>query len=294
MVSSSGSLLQQAVVTFQPLVPSRQTYVVVPAHDEARATAQIASWSGAQVLGVREGLGSASSVMQILAEVLSTCPEADVIVASADGYVAHPESFLRAFVSARGRLGMVPAVVLGAAVARPMSSGQWLLPGKRIGESLYSFREAHEPSTEEDSRRLMAQGAMWNTSTFVARARFLWQVLARVLPKQAESIIQLWRMGWPASETLAHAVAAAAPGEPVLEHCEVLLREGDSIAVTKVEGSGFSDWSSPEEVLHSLPNPLERGWLLSRLASEAASASPLSTAPSSHPREGSTDGEARE
>jgi hypothetical protein len=112
---------------------------------------------------------------------------------------------------------------------------------------------------------------MWNTASFVARGRFLWQILARQLPTQAASITQLWRRGFPKPETLARAVAAAAQGAPAVDVVEVLLQENNAIGVVRVDGSGWNAWNSAEEVLHSLASPLERGWLLSRLGAATAS-----------------------
>jgi mannose-1-phosphate guanylyltransferase len=264
-------LLQQVVASFQSIVPSRKMYALVSARDQTLAREQVSSWSGAKVVAVPEGQGSASVMLQILAELVDECSEAEVMAVSANSYIPNPRPFLEAMLSARERLGLVPAVLVGATASRAVPSMKWLVPGGPLGDGIYAFREAKSPSSEEECRKLKAQGAMWNTASFVARGRFLWQILARQLPTQAASITQLWRRGFPKPETLARAVADAAQGAPAVDVVEVLLQENNAIGVVRVDGSGWNAWNSAEEVLHSLASPLERGWLLSRLGSTPAS-----------------------
>jgi mannose-1-phosphate guanylyltransferase len=267
MVTRNGSLLQQMVGNFQDAVPVSRTFVLVPEGDQPRARQQLLGSPGLNILEVPHGGGCAVTVMQVLAKILLDKPDAAVIVASADFYLANPRPFVRTIFSSKDKLGMFPAIVMGASLKVPRVNGPWLLPGTRLGDGLFSFRKTIEPTSEEEARRLIVQGAMQNTSSFITSAAFLWETVSRELPEQARTMSQLWRNIRPSSQSMVRPVSGIRrhPGGDCLP---MLFGRPNAIAIARVDGLGFSDWSCPETVLHSLPSPLERGWLLSRIASE--------------------------
>ena len=251
------------------MVPTPRMCALVPACDEEQAHYQLHPWSEVKVVPVSTAHGNALPMLLVLADILCDCPQAEIVVVSADSYIANPEPFLQALLMARDRLALVPAVVVGATVSHPVAGTQWLMPGNKLGEGIFSFSEAINPSSEEECRQLRTRGAMWNTSSFIARGRFLWQILAHEMSAHAGAIAQLWRAGSPSSEAVERVLDDASQSGPALDVGDALLKQCGSIAITRVDQSGWNDWGSPEKVLHSLPSVFERDWLLSRLASAA-------------------------
>ena len=107
---------------------------------------------------------------------------------------------------------------------------------------------------------------MWNTSAFVARGPSLLRVLARAMPLRAEAIAQAWRTGRSSLSEGSQALAALPASACAREPDELMIHDISNIAVARVEGAGWNDWRTPEQVFHSLPNRFELGWLLSRLS----------------------------
>ncbi len=265
MITSSGSLLQQSVASFHASISLQRMFALVSASDEARARTQLGAWPWVNVLSLPPSCTSPVGLLLMLAEVLADCPQADVMVVSANCYVAHPEPFVQALLSARSELDLVPAVLLGATSTRADACQQWLIPGRRLGEEIYSLSDAKLQPNPAEAESLLAHGAVMNTSAFIARGRFLWHTLAREMPSQARAAAKLWRAGRPLAQAMERTLAeiSSEPTEADLD--SMLLRSSGSIAIAKVEGSGWSNWRTPAEVFHSLPSRLERGWLMSRL-----------------------------
>lgn len=124
MITSTGSLLQQAVASFHGSVSLQRMFALVSSSDETRARAQLGAWPWVNVLSLPANCTSPVGLLLVLAEVLADCPQAEIIVVSANCYLAHPEPFVRALLSARNELDLVPAVVLGATSTRAAAGQQ--------------------------------------------------------------------------------------------------------------------------------------------------------------------------
>ena len=117
-----------------------------------------------------------------------------------------------------------------------------------------------ERASPVEAAELAAAGALWNTSTVVARAEHLWYLAALQLPMQAEAVARLWA----GKGSLANAAATACL-MPSAELNGALLRGAKNSAVIAVRGSGWTDWTSPEHVMDSVQDPRELELLLSRI-----------------------------
>ena len=60
---------------------------------------------------------------------------------------------------------------------------------------VYELAEAELASHEIERTKQLARGAMYNTSSFIARGRFLWQVLSDESPAQANVVVSTQRAG---------------------------------------------------------------------------------------------------
>jgi hypothetical protein len=118
-----------------------------------------------------------------------------------------------------------------------------------------------ERASPERAAQLAAAGALRDTSTVVARVEHLWYLAARQLPMQAEAVACLWA-GRP---SLASAVATACLDMPAIQLNGALLRGAKDLAVIPVRGSGWTEWTSAQDVIDSLEDRSEQDLLLSRI-----------------------------
>jgi mannose-1-phosphate guanylyltransferase len=274
MIASEGSLLQQTIASFESQLVARRMHVLVSARDEPRAHDQLGVWPDVHVVTLPVGHMPTCALLLMLTEILVESPHAEIVVVSANRYVAAPRPFVAALARAHTYLGLVPAVLVGVAVDEEEARREWLLPGAQLGEEVFVLVDAQRPENDAERAVLRARGAMQNTSAFVARGSFLQQVLARALPALAGAITKLWRMGRPDPREVALVLGEITCGTPGTDLDGLLLREIGSLAVARVEGAGFSEWRTPRQVFDSLRNPSAQAWLRSRLGGEGRTSQP--------------------
>jgi mannose-1-phosphate guanylyltransferase len=272
MITSKGSLLQQTVATFCAALGPRSVFALVSEPDEEAARSQLEAWSNVEVVGVPRGCGGACALLLVVGEILLESPHAEIVVVSAECYLANPQPFIASVPRARAQLGLAPAVLLGVAATDVTPGRRWLVPGVPLGEEVFGLRDARVPTSEDDCTTLIEQRAMWNTSAFVARGPFLIRALTRAMPLQVEAIARAWQAGRFSPTDVGNVLAALPRGSCAIDVDALMMREIGAIAVARVEGAGWSDWRSSEEVLRSLSSQSERAWLSSRL--DASSAGP--------------------
>jgi mannose-1-phosphate guanylyltransferase len=269
MIVSDGSLLQQSVASFSQVLDFRGVIALVPEREEEAALDQLVPWPRVEVTAVPPGHGSACALLLVLSDILLRSPHAEIVVVSADCYVPDPRPFIDALDCAREKLGLVSAVLLGAVATGPEDGRRWLVPGRRLGEDVFTLSHGRIPASVDECATLFAQEAMWNTSAFIARGQFLLRVLARALPLQADALAKARRSGRYSPAELAEVLADFVPAPCAVELDDLMMEEIGAVAVARVEGSGWSDWRTLEQVLRSLPSHFEQAWLSSRLASSS-------------------------
>lgn len=258
MIAAGGSLLQQTVARFAPLVSERRMVVVVPAAHEDLARTQLQSWRGVEIIARPGVVGARPDFLLPLGRVLARDPQADVVVVPAEHYVPRPESVRRAVEVAAARLRELPAVVLGVVGDRRTLVSTWIVPGRVLGDNLHSVAGFVNQPTAAHAERLLVAGALWNTSIVVASGPYLWRAAGRHL---SHSLANLWAGG----DVSHRALAAAYERMPKAELDSHFLRGLSDLAVARVAGSDWTDWSSPEHVIDSLQQPGELESLLSRI-----------------------------
>jgi hypothetical protein len=118
-----------------------------------------------------------------------------------------------------------------------------------------------EHASLTEARRLKARGALWDTCAFTARAPDLWKLGARKLPIRAAMVERLW-----SGKTMSpDSVEAAFQRMPSTIHEGALWQGTKDLGVLPVRGTGWNPWSTPEQVMHSLRDPLDVDRLLSRI-----------------------------
>jgi mannose-1-phosphate guanylyltransferase len=261
VIAGDGSLLQQTVARFAGPIPERRIVVMVAAAHEELARTQLKAWRSVEIIARPSDGGSAPDLLVPLGRVLARCPDADVVVAPAEHYVPRPAPLLRAVHAAAAALPESPVVVVGVNSERGGTDRPWIVPGRRLGNGLFSVAGLVAKPSPAHVERLLTTGALWNTSILVASGRHLWRQLRHRLPRQAEAVAGLWRGG----DVSRGELAAAYQLMPRAELDADFLCGIKNLAVVPVSGSGWIDWVSPEHVIDSLQQPGELESLLSRI-----------------------------
>jgi len=261
LIAGGGSLLQQTVARYASLVPAEHMVVVVASAQEAVARAQLREWPGIDLIVRPAECGEGLDLLLSLGRVFSRSPDARVVVTPADHYVPRPESFVNAVIAASKALDQAEAILIGVTRRHRTGRQAWIVPGMPLGEGIFSVAQSGERASPLQAAQLAADGALWDTSTVVARVENLWYLAARQLPLQAEAVACLWA-GRP---SLASAAATACLEMPAIQLNGTLLRGVKDLAVIQVHGSGWTEWTSTQDVIDSLEDRSELDLFLSRI-----------------------------
>ena len=256
-IAGGGSLLQQTVARYAGQIPPERMVVVVASAQEELARAQLREWPGIDLIARPAACGAGLDLLLSLGRVFSRSPGARVVVTPADCYVPRPQALVKSVVAASKALDRAAVILLGVAGRHRSASRAWIEPGKPLGGRIFSVARMGAGASPEPA----AAGALWDTSTVVARVEHLWYLAARQLPMQAEAVACLWA-GRP---SLASAAATACLEMPAIPLHGALLRGAKDLAVIPVHGSGWTEWTSVQDVIDSIEDPKELDLLLSRI-----------------------------
>jgi mannose-1-phosphate guanylyltransferase len=260
-IAGEGSLLQQTVGFYASMLSPERIVVVAATKWEELARAQLRKWRGTSVLARPRSRGQALDVMLGLAEIAACDPQATIIVAPAGAYVPKANALLAALAGAEAALATVPVILAGVPMNGTILGDRLVVPGSRRTGRVLSIRRLVEPVPSEHVQRFKALGALWDTSVFLSRAATLWRLVTRQMPgKDAtttphDSPVSTART--PVTLTAGRSIAA----KPVRACWQGL----ESLGVIAVHGSGWSAWTSSEQVVDSLRDPHELEQLLSRI-----------------------------
>lgn len=255
------SLLQQTVSRLADLVPAERMIVVVQAAHEGVARVQLRDWTGIEIITRPANCGAGLDLLLPLGRILARSPGACVVATPAEHYVPYPEGLIGAVVAAKRALGDVAAVLLGVAGGQRRSKQAWIVPGRPLGGPLFAVAGMMEGASPLQSAEMVAAGALWNTSTMVARAEHLWFQAALQFPLQAEAVARLWA----GKASLASTVEKAYLNISSDGSNQGLLSGHKDLATIAVHGSGWTEWNSPEEVMDSIPDSSDLEHLLARI-----------------------------
>ena len=261
LIAGGGSLLQQTVARYAKEIPAERMVVIVSSAHEAAAHAQLREWPGIDLVVRSAACGAGLDLLLALGRVFSRSPGARVVVTPADHYVPRPEALVESVVAASQALDHAAAIFVGVSGCHRKGKRAWLVPGNPLGGRIFSLARWGERASSAQAAHLEAAGALWDTSTVVARAEYLWYLAARQMPMQAEAVACLWA-GRP---SLASAVATGCLEMPPIDVSDLLLRWAKDIAVIPVHRSGWTEWTCAQDVIDSLEDRRELDVLLSRI-----------------------------
>ena len=261
------TLLQDTIVRLRPLVGPERTVVVVPERYQALAAEQLRGLPGVDAVAQPRNVGTGPGLLLPLARVLARAPAASVVVTPSDHHYRAPRRLLAGLRAAAVAASDGPTGIclLGAAAEHPATDLGWIVPGAPLsrGRGSAVARFVEKPSAAE-AVALERTGALWNTFVMVGAAERLWALGKRHLPQHA-ALFERYRAAVDTQREEA-VLAEIYAGLPAADWSSDVLAKATGLALVTLEGSGWSDWGTPERLMASLAGSPALGQLEQRLA----------------------------
>jgi len=263
-LNSDRTLLQQTLERLRPLVRPDHAMVVVAEDRESLAKAQLAEFTGAQILSQPGNLGTGPGVLLPLSVIKAQSPHARVIVTPSDHVIPGASSFLFAARRALSAARRAPSglAVVGAEADRPASDLGWVVPrglGKRKNKKGAPDVDRVEAFVEKPpigvARALLERGGLWNTLIVAGSIDSFWTQAQRHMPHQtmlftayAEVLAQDGELADQDKALLDQIYQSI----PAADFSRAVLQNAQGMAVVKMKDSGWCDCGTPEGLLTSL------------------------------------------
>jgi mannose-1-phosphate guanylyltransferase len=246
------SLLQETIQRMAALAASSRTVVVVSERHRALARKQLGP--AVDLVGQPRNVGTGPGILLPLARVLSRDPGATVVVTPSDHHFRRPARFISGIrEAARDAAATSSGVcILGVEADRPATDLGWIVPDEAVaplpGATL--VRRFVEKPDAAQARSLFQGGALWNTFVMVGRAEAFWTLASRLMPAQTRSMNR-YRMA-VGSPREARVLQGVYEDLAAADFSREVLARAPGLGVVSVDGSGWSDWGTPERLFESL------------------------------------------
>ena len=262
ILEGDKSLLQTTIERALALTEASRVSVIVSAAHENHARPQLAPYGDVELIVQPKGLDTGPGIMMPLARVLVRDPDSRMVFLPSDHHVENSEPLTRALRESEQVADRV--ALLGVTATAPETEYGWIVPGARVpGTPAYEVSEFVEKPDAVLAEALWHEGGLWNTFITAGPARLFWQLASEYLPEHAAWLEAYGHAVGSAHETRMlerayHEMTRASFSRDVLQHC-------DGLAVIPVEGSGWSDWGSPQRVFASLAGTQSHRALVERI-----------------------------
>lgn len=277
VLAGNRSLLQMTVDRAQLLTSLDRISVVVTAHQAALAREQLAAYPAIDIIVQPRNLDTAAGILLPLARLLVRATSGHVVFLPSDHYIANPLPMLEQLrATMQGALARRLAVI-GVTPTGPEVEYGWIQRGSRIAETdgyeIARFREKPEPHVAEG---LWREGGLWNTFIQCGLVHTFWELARRYLPIHS-AVLERYAaaIGTPDEDA---ALASAYDRMPAASFSRDVLSHADELAVLPVDGTGWSDWGSPQRVFASLAGTSCHDRLVQRIR-DTSSSTPSRSAP---------------
>lgn len=200
---------------------------------------------------------TAPGVFLPLTYVKSWDPQAVIVLLPSDHFISPEDRFVGIVRRAVRAVEFVNdrMILLGVRPSRLDFDYGWISAGGVLGWSegscirrIQSFVE--KPDTEV-GRRLMSEGALWNTLVLVTKVETLWKSGWLCFPDIMERFEQLRRsIGTPAEGTTLQAIYRDMPSRNFSR--QMLQPLADQLGVMELNDVLWSDWGRPERIVETL------------------------------------------
>ncbi len=269
------SMLQETLQRMGAVAPVARTVVVVSERHLALARKQLGP--AVDLVGQPRNVGTGPGILLPLARVMSRDPGAHVVVTASDHHFQRPARFISGIREAARASAVTTSGVcmLGVEADRPATDLGWIVPGAPVSAlpGASTVRRFVEKPDVAQARSLLEGGALWNTFVMVGRAESFWTLASRLMPQQTRSMERyLMAVG---SRREARVLEGVYEDLAAADFSRDVLARAPGLGVVAVDGSGWSDWGTPERLFESLRATSELTALERRMVAADAPTTPL-------------------
>lgn len=245
------TLVEETARRLAPLAPTEQRITVVDATHAPYVQSLRYRQALGQVTYQPVDRGTGAGVLLGLTPILAVDPDAIVVITPSDHGVVHADEFHRGILrSARLVRGRMRDIVLfGIEPQSPEPDYGWITPGTRFEFERGLFadvdRFVEKPGTSV-ARRLLSDGAVWNTMVLVGRAR----AIADLCWRHARNLSSVFvAAGAGTAVRRQQLLELHYPALPVTDFSRDILARASSLALyTWPQAMGWSDLGTPDRV----------------------------------------------
>ncbi|HEY2804561.1 MAG TPA: sugar phosphate nucleotidyltransferase [Gemmatimonadales bacterium] len=187
-LAGSESLLLDAVRRILPLIPAQRVLIVTSKTLQATTRNALPMLPPENVLAEPRAASTAPALAWATAHAAQADSAASVLSMHADWAVGDAERFRAAATRAIELAESEDVLVtVGATPVRPETGYGYIVPGKPLGTGKRIARFVEKP-TEDAARRLITEGALWNTGLFAWTAARLKAELVAHTPELAPAL----------------------------------------------------------------------------------------------------------
>ncbi len=269
VLSGERSLMQTTIERAVALTTLDRISVVVTAHHEKIARAQLAPYPGVELVVQPRNLDTGPGLLLPLVRILARTGSAQVVFLPSDHHVSNPVPIAEALRHS-GEDGLDDRIsLLGVTPTGPEVEYGWIVRGARVASTRgYAVRRFLEKPTHAVADDLWRSGGLWNTFISSGPARRFWNLAQRHLPGHTERLERYAAAIDGGDE--AEALHAAYDGMAPANFSRSVLSNADELAVLPVADSGWCDWGSPQRVFASLAGTACHARLVARIHGDMA------------------------
>lgn len=250
VLAGDRSLLQTTVERAMHLTSLDRISVVVTAHHEHIARAQLFAYPGIELLVQPFNLDTAPGMLLPLSRIVARSWTARVIFFPSDHYIPNPTPILQALASTETGPLHDRISLVGVTPTAPEVEYGWITCGRRLGVTSFEVDEFREKPGADIAEELWRRGGLWNTFIQAGPVNVFWKLAHRYLPTHA-AVLERYAVSIGGVYELAALDAAYRLMHPSSFSRDVLAY-ADNLAVMQVAGTGWSDWGTPARVFASL------------------------------------------
>jgi mannose-1-phosphate guanylyltransferase len=182
-------LLRQTLQRAEQLILSQRLLTVLTQAHLPYAQAELTNCPSHTTVVQPSNRGTGPGLLLPLFHVLQRDTDAIVAVFPADHFLVEDARLMAAVASAAAWVARTPsqAVLLGVSPTRLEVQYDWIVPGEVVGQSqgkrLYQVQHLWEKPPQAQVKRLLRDGALWNTSILVGMARLLLALYRVMIPE---------------------------------------------------------------------------------------------------------------
>jgi mannose-1-phosphate guanylyltransferase len=252
-------MLQHTLDRMQRLVPPERTLIVVGAHQSAEAARQLAHWPQQNIIYQPANRDTAPGILLPFSYITHWDPSATIIVSPSDHFVRDENRFMEAVGTAIADLKRHrdKMILLGMTPEQGQETEYGYIQLKKNWRATFTRPVAGfvEKPPLALARRLINEGALWNTMVFTVRSSTLW---ADGPGHCAITLQRLWLdsvdvRSHPAPRLSSISIRRFQQTLPNVNFSsDICAPMAKKLRVLKVPNVGWSDWGTASSILRSL------------------------------------------